>query len=75
MRYEIDCDSETDLKEQQKARTLQRAKKVYCKELPRNQRAALECLIFFGIKPTSIVRSVHSAFQHSDGSGGVSPIV
>ena len=30
---------------------------------------------FFGIKPTSIVWSVHSAFQHSDESGGVSPIV
>ena len=65
----------SDLKEQLKARTLQRVKRSTGKEVPRNKDELIECLLFFGIKPTSIVWSVHSAFQHSDGSGGDSPIV
>ena len=45
-------------------------------EQKENQTRSLTLSVsFFGIKPTSIVRSVHGAFQHSDGSGGDSPIV
>ena len=56
-----------------KARTLQQAQKVDW--TARQRFEDFWVYSFFLPKQASIVWSVHSAFQHSEGSGGVSPIV